>query len=130
MRLRNLVILLVVAIVVAVMTSPGLATPTPARVDADPISGEWNGSFQVEGYSADFTFKFKLDGKKVIGTGESAHTGPGTLSNGSWADGKLSFTMDFAAHESIAVTGSLNDGKLAGEFHTEGMTGKWEAKRK
>ena len=45
-------------------------------------------------------------------------------------DGKLSFTLDFEKHESIDVTGTLKDGKLAGEFHTEGFTDKWEAKKK
>ena len=49
---------------------------------------------------------------------------------GSWAENKLSMTLDFAKHESIAVTGSLKDGRLAGEFRTEGFVAKWEAKKK
>jgi hypothetical protein len=38
--------------------------------------------------------------------------------------------MDFPSHESIDVTGSLKDGKLTGEFRTEGRQGTWEATRK
>ena len=43
---------------------------------------------------------------------------------------KLSCTLNFAAHESIALTGKLQDGKLSGEFQTEGMQGNWEAEKK
>lgn len=97
---------------------------------ADPISGEWEVSFFVQGTTSPATFNLKLDGDKVTGTAASAHTGPGTLRDGSWANNKLSFTLEFKSHESIAVTGSLQDGKLAGEFRTEGFVSKWEAKRK
>jgi hypothetical protein len=99
--------------------------------DGDPISGEWNVSFIVPGHgTTPATFTFKLDGEKVTGTCYSAHTGAGTIRDGKWADGKLSFVLDFAKHESIAVKGGLKDGKLAGEFTTEGFTANWEAKKK
>ena len=131
MLLRTSVTLVFVTVLAGLMASVCLGVSNgPMPVSSDPISGEWNGLFQVEGHSAELTMMLKLDGHKVTGTAESAHTGPGTLSKGSWADEKLSFTMDFAAHESIAVTGILKDGKLTGEFRTEGMIGKWEAKRK
>ena len=65
-------------------------------------------------------FKLKLKGHNVTGTVESKHTGPGKLTKGSWVDDKLSFTLVFEHHESIDVTGSLKDGKLVGEFRTEG----------
>jgi len=98
--------------------------------DADPLSGEWNVSFYVQGSTTPATFKLKLDGDKVTGTADSAHTGPGTISKGSWTDNKLNFTLDFKSHESIAVTGILKDGKLVGEFRTEGFVAKWEATKK
>src|SRR5207247_2488820 len=63
------------------------------------------------------------------GTAASHHTGPGTLRDGSWKDNRLAFTLDFASHESIAVTGGLREGGLGGEFRTEGMVGQWEATR-
>jgi len=35
-------------------------------------------------------------------------------------DSKLNFTLDFKSHESIAVSGTLKDGKLSGEFRLKG----------
>jgi len=98
--------------------------------DTDPISGEWNVSFFVHEQKTPATFTLKLEGSKVSGTAYSDHTGAGTVRDGKWEDGKLSFTLDFKKHESIAITGALKDGKLAGQFTTEGFTEKWEATRK
>ena len=110
-------------------TEPTQKSSAPAK-DTDPISGEWNVSFFVHDSPTPATFTFKLEGTKVTGTAYSEHTGPGTIRDGKWADGKLSFTLDFQKHESIDVTGALKDGKLVGEFHTEGFTDKWEATKK
>lgn len=96
----------------------------------DPISGEWDVTFHVQASRTAATFTLKLDGDKVTGTVYSEHTGPGTLRDGSWKDGKLSFTIDFAKHESIKVSGTLKDGMLTGEFSTEGFVEKWEGKKK
>jgi hypothetical protein len=101
-----------------------------SRQDADPITGEWDVTFRVQDTKTPATFKLKLDGDKVFGTVYSEHTGAGTLRDGSWKENKLSFTIDFAKHESIAITGTLKDGMLVGEFRTEGFVEKWEAKRK
>lgn len=101
-----------------------------ARAAGDPISGEWDVTFHVEGMTTPATFKLALDGDRVGGTAESHHTGPGTVRDGSWKDGRLAMTLDFASHESIAVTGSLEGEELTGEFRTEGRVGKWDARRK
>jgi hypothetical protein len=107
---------------------PRQQTSSPSQ--SDPISGAWDVSFFVNGKAHPSTFDLKLEGAKVTGTAFSDHTGPGTVRDGSWSEGKLSFTLDFKKHESIAVKGALKDGKLAGEFTTEGFTSDWEAKRK
>jgi hypothetical protein len=103
-------------------------TASPSQ--SDPISGAWDVSFFVNGKAHPSTFDLKLEGAKVTGTAFSDHTGPGTVRDGTWSDSKLSFTLDFKKHESIAVNGILKDGKLAGEFTTEGFTSNWEARRK
>src|SRR3989440_7308510 len=106
---------------------------TPASIandDSDPISGEWNVSFFVHDTTTPATFNLKLAGTKVTGTVYSEHTGPGTVREGKWAEGKLALMLDFKNHESIAVDGAIKDGKLAGEFHTEGFTARGEAKKK
>jgi hypothetical protein len=98
---------------------------------ADPITGEWNVIFYVGDSTTLATFKFKLEGTKVTGTAYSDHTGEGTIRDGKWLDGNLSFATDFKQHQSIVVHGILKDGKLAGEVHRpEGPTYKWEASRK
>ncbi len=138
MRMKTFLSLLLVVLTTAVPLAGSAAATLHNEVwvhqvsspDADPISGEWNVTFHVQETTAAATFKLKLDGNKVTGTAESAHTGPGTVRDGSWTENKLSFTLDFKNHESIALTGSLKDGKLSGEFRTEGFVEKWEATKK
>jgi len=128
MRLQTVLRLGVIVLIAGVFSIQ--ATAQNEKTDSDPISGEWIVSFYVQGKTTTATFKLKLDGTKVTGTAESAHTGPGTVRNGSWKENKLSFTLDFAKHESIALNGHLEGDKLVGEFTTEGFTAKWDAKKK
>ena len=65
----------------------------------------------------------------MTGTIHSEHTGTGQVTEGSWVEGKLSFIAVFQSHESIAISGSIQNGKLAGEFKTEGFVARWEATR-
>jgi len=102
----------------------------PANDQSDPISGEWDVSFFVHDRKTPATFTLKLEGTKITGTAYSDHTGAGTLRDGKWVDGKLGFTLDFKKHESIAITGVVKEGKLVGQFTTEGFTEKWEATKK
>ena len=97
--------------------------------DNDPISGEWSVTFPNGERAIHATFTFILDGKKVVGTAYSDHTGAGTIRDGKWVDDKLSFILDFKKHESVTVTGTFKNGKLTGEFITEGVSVKWEAER-
>lgn len=134
-RLINLLLMVMLVPVLAACSIAAmhhnLAAASIAQSEAsDPISGEWDVSFFVEKNVTPAVFTFKLDGDKVSGTANSQHTGLGKLRDGKWSDNKLSFTLDFASHESIVVTGALKDGHLAGEFRTEGFTSTWEAKRK
>lgn len=131
MRL-GILVSLVLVMVFGVFCSVNRALPIQhnAADSGDLISGEWDATFYAMGQATSFALELKLQGDKVTGKVNSAHTGPGTVSNGSWAENKLSMTLDFAKHESIAVTASLKDRKLTGEFRTEGFVAKWEAKKK
>lgn len=128
MRLK-IAVSLVVCLLTVGMFSTVSTTPLHEKMDSDPISGDWDVSFYVQGKTYPATFKLKLDGNKVTGTAYSEHTGAGTLRDGSWAENKFSFTLDFAKHESIAITGHPEGDKLVGEFTTEGFTAKWDAKK-
>ena len=129
MTLRNSSVVAFVLVVVSLSAWSHLAASSLVQ-KGDPISGEWNVTFFVHEMKTPATFKFKLDGTTLTGTAYSEHTGPGTIRDGKWVDGKMSFTLDFAKHESIVVKGTIAGGKLTGEFSTEGFTDKWEAVRK
>lgn len=139
-RFRGVLIVTLLAIFLSAYSTlarhhEGLPTHQPRQLTSspsqpDPISGAWDVSFFVNGKAHPSTFDLKLEGAKVTGTAFSDHTGPGTVRDGLWSEGKLRFTLDFKKHESIVVKGALKDGKLAGEFTTEGFTSNWEAKRK
>lgn len=115
---------IIATIVLAVSTSLALAA-----VNSDSVSGNWNITFKMGEHVGEGKMTLTLNGDKVTGTVETAHTGPGTLSSGTYKDGKLSFTADFATHESIKFSGEIKDGKIQGEFATEGMTGTWAASK-
>ncbi len=107
-----------------------LAVASLAVLPLDPISGIWDATFQVEGYPpTPATFEFKLEGQTVTGTIQSAHTGPGKVTEGKWIADTLRFTAVFENHESIVIWGHIEADKLVGEFKTEGFVAKWEAKR-
>src|ERR1700694_883262 len=98
MRLRRSISLLAV-MVIAVACSSVLAATSQHQTGkdkSDPISGEWEVVFELQGTTVPGEFKLKLDGDKVSGTVKSEHTGSGTLSKGSWGDNKIGFTLDFA----------------------------------
>src|SRR5207237_9401905 len=110
-------------------TANEMTTSDPiANDDSDQISGEWNVSFFVHDTTTPATFNLKLAGTKVTGTVYSEHTGPGTVREGKWADGKLTLMLDFAKRESLAVNAVTKDGKLVGEAsHPRGQPFKWDA---
>ncbi len=117
------------AILVWTASLQGGSAPVAGPHHDDPISGTWNVSFQAGDQPTPATFELKLDGTRVTGMVRSDHTGTGQVTEGSWAEGKLSFVAVFKNHESIAITGTLEAEKLAGEFRTEGFVATWEATR-
>jgi hypothetical protein len=112
-----------VLVVTALMALPAISRPVPP----DPVTGDWDVTCQIEGFTVPGTMSLKVEGDKVSGSVDTQHTGHGTIADGVWKDGKLSFTATFEKHEPIVFTGSAKDGKLTGEFKTEGNTGQWSA---
>ena len=93
----------------------------------DPVSGDYDITFSVAGQGASGTMNLKLDGKKVTGTVDTAHTGHGLVTDGKWEGGKFTCTVKFTSHEDVVMSGGEKDGKLSGEFKAEGNTGQWVA---
>jgi len=108
----------------------GAAKPAaPAAAAGDPITGEWDCSADANGSAVPFTLKIKLDGDKVTGTSDGGQ-GSAPISAGSYAAGKLSFSIDVGGTV-VKMTGLVKEGKVAGDFDFGGqMTGKWEGKKK
>ncbi len=98
--------------------------------DPDGITGEWDASLEAFGTITKVKIVLDCDDNKLSGTAESGHTGAGTISDGSCQDGKINFIAKFAKHESVSFKGEVKDGKLIGEYATEGRVSKWEAVKK
>jgi hypothetical protein len=105
--------------------------PTTTTIASDQsISGEWLIHFQAGHQSVSGNLRLQADGDQITGSVETAHTGPGTVQHGKWSKPKLSVTLVFEKHESVALEGELkNDGTLAGHYTTEGRTETWLAER-
>ena len=127
MRLRASLILVAIALL-AVVTSASSTAPWQAKPKADPISGEWEAVIKGPDNSRQITLRLKLEGENVMGTSESSHLGNGTISNGSWANNKLKITVA-TNHAALELTGTLQNGKLTGDWDAGHMRGKCEAKK-
>lgn len=122
MFLKSIVLTLLLGVFAYAMPAAGLPH--------DSVKGDWTGVFSIAGHTADVELKLDVKGEKVTGTLYSEHTGAGTITDGKWVGDKLTCTLVFEKHESISLSGSIKEGKLVGDFATEGMTGTWTATRK
>jgi hypothetical protein len=120
----------------AMMAAKPAAPSTPAAPAGgakssakDPLTGEWDGTAEVQGMTVPFTLKLAVDGEKVTGESTSAQ-GTAAVSKGTWAAEKLAFTLE-TPNGNITFTGGLKAGKLEGDFDFAGqMQGKWSATKK
>ncbi len=112
---------------------PAASSETPATVPPSPtpvsLAGDWDGLADAQGQGFPFALTLKLEGEKV--TGESSSSlGAGTISNGSFKDGKLVFQVD-TQNGAIMMSAVLKDGGLVGDFDYVGLAqGQWVAKKK
>jgi hypothetical protein len=132
MRVRLYVQAVVLALL-AVALPANLAASTQRKSStagaADPISGRWSASFEFAGGNPFAqTLRLKLEGKKVSGSTEASHTGGGTIT-GTWEAGELNIAIE-GERGTMALTGRLKEGKLAGDWDVGHAKGKWEAKKK
>jgi hypothetical protein len=97
---------------------------------ADPISGNWEGTVQLPDGSMPFTMRLKLDGAKVTGEIGSAQ-GATPITEGAWADGKLTIALTWVDGAAIQITGAASNGALSGNLSYGGgqIIATWIAKR-
>lgn len=124
---RNKFVWLVVSI--AILAASAIALPQHDGAASPSIVGDWKITFAVSGQTASGTMSFRMESGSLVGNIVTAHTGPGTLHDLKWSDGKLTATCVFDHHDSIVLAGDLKHGELAGTFQTEGRDGTWEATR-
>jgi hypothetical protein len=98
---------------------------------ADPISGSWEGTVEMPDGSLPFTMTLKLDGVKVTGEIGSAQ-GAAPISEGSWADGKLTIAFTYVDGAAVQMAGIVTDGALSGSLSYGGgqLVATWVAKKK
>ena len=128
MRLRTSVIMAVLTLF-AVASSATATMPWQPKPKADAISGDWDALLTTDDNTVQLTLTLKLEGNEVTGSFESSHLGNGAINNGSWANNKLTISME-TSHAPLTLTGALQNGKLAGDWDAGHMQGKWEAKKK
>jgi hypothetical protein len=111
--------------------------PAAAAAPAAPVApaaafnlnGQWDAVADANGQPFPFLLTLKVDGQTVTG-GSSSQLGEATLKNGMWKDGKLSFELE-GNSGTIAMSATVVDGKLSGEFDYSGqLQGKWVAVKK
>ena len=99
------------------------------RVAIDEISGDWDAAADAQGQPFPFTLSLKLDGEMVTGI-SSSQLGNSTISSGIWKDGKLAIMLDSPSGQ-VALVGTLQDGKLVGDYDYSGLLqGKWVGVKK
>ena len=118
-----------IVVVFGLILASSAAVAQHGTLPSGSIAGEWNISFMVQGQTVPGTLVLAVEGETLTGTVETQHTGPGKLQGGKFAASKLSATCVFDRHESMALMGEVQGGKLVGTFRTEGREGKWEATR-
>jgi hypothetical protein len=100
-----------------------------APAGAVNLNGQWEGVADAQGQGVPFLLTLKIDGETVTG-GSSSQLGDSTIKNGTWKDGKLVFELE-SPNGVIAMSATVIDGKLSGEFDLSGqLQGKWVAVKK
>lgn len=110
--------------------APTAATPGPAApAGAVDLNGQWEAVADANGQPFPFLLTLKIDGDKVSGN-SSSQLGEATIKDGTWKDGKLVFSLE-GSNGTIALSGTVVEGKLSGEFDYAGqLQGKWVAVKK
>src|SRR5262249_9772748 len=129
MQLRRLLTVLSIALLIS---SAAFATTrnyraTDEKAAAD-ISGKYEGVAKSESFGdIPLTVNLKHAGGKLSGTIEPPQ-GPASITDGSYADGKVTLKFDAGGNEGT-VTATLNGDKIVGKWELGGANGTLELKK-
>ena len=112
-----------------VVAVPGDSAAIPVRAESLSLAGEWDALADAQGQGFPFTLTLKVDGEKVTGESNSS-LGLGTITTGTWKDGKLLFQIDTPSGP-VVMSAEIKDGGLVGDYDYAGQVqGRWVAKKK
>jgi hypothetical protein len=127
MQLRRSVALLAIALLIS---SAALAAPFNrlALDEKADISGKYEGVAKSEAFGEiPLTVNLKNTGGKLSGTIETPQ-GPATITDGSYADGKVTIKFDAGGNEGV-VTAMLNGDRIVGKWELGGAGGTLDLKK-
>ena len=127
MQLRRSVALLAIALLIS---SVALAAPFNrlALDDKADISGKYEGVAKSEAFGEiPLTVNLKNTGGKLSGTIETPQ-GPANITDGSYADGKVTLKFDAGGNEGV-VTATLNGDRIVGKWELGGAGGTLDLKK-
>jgi hypothetical protein len=129
MQLRRIFALLSIALLISsaafAASFNNLAADDKAAAD---ISGKYEGIAKSEAFGEiPLTVNLKSAGGKLTGTIETPQ-GPATITDGSYADGKVTLKFNAGGNEGT-VTATLNGDKIAGKWELGGAGGTLELKK-
>jgi hypothetical protein len=129
MQLRRSVALFAIALLIssASFAAPFNRLALDDKAAAD-ISGKYEGVAKSEAFGEiPLTVNLKNVGGKLSGTIETPQ-GPANITDGSYADGKVTLKFDAGGNEGI-VTATLNGDKIVGKWELGGAGGTLELKK-
>ncbi|HKQ05929.1 MAG TPA: hypothetical protein VJ464_12405 [Blastocatellia bacterium] len=127
MQLRKTFALLLMALLIS-STALAASFNNPADDKAADISGKYEGIAKSEAFGEiPLTVNLKNNGGKLTGTIETPQ-GPANITDGSYADGKLTLKFDAGGNEGT-VTATLAGEKIVGKWELGGASGTLDLKK-
>ena len=128
MMRKSSVIVVAVMMALAVLALPGVAAAQAGQpVTLESFAGAWEGSAQSPNGEVSLRAVFKIQDGKLGGLIESS-MGPIPVVASTFADGKLTMTIDFQSG-SGTLGCTLNGGRIEGTWEVGGNTGPFSLSR-
>jgi hypothetical protein len=108
---------------------PAAEAATSQAASGEAISGDWEGTVDVQGMVVGFLLRLKLEGQNLTGEIVS-DMGTSSLQSPKWEDGRLRGWFALASGESVSIDAALQGDRLTGSFDAGMMQLGWSAKKR